>query len=83
MLVESTRASSSRARLLLMAAFLLGARRLVVSGSPPVALPACSDPAFSFALIERFYLRIHYLAHPGCGHDRLHPLRQPVHLASP
>jgi len=35
--------------------------------SPSAALPACSDPAFSFALIDRFYLRIITLPTQGAG----------------
>ena len=35
--------------------------------SPPAALPACSDPAFSFELIDRFYLRIITLPSQGAG----------------
>jgi len=35
--------------------------------SPPAALPACSDPAFSFELIDRFYLRIITLPTQGAG----------------
>jgi hypothetical protein len=35
--------------------------------SPAAELPACSDPAFSFALIDRFYLRIITLPTQGAG----------------
>jgi len=35
--------------------------------SPPGALPGCSDPAFSFELIDRFYLRIITLPSQGAG----------------
>ena len=35
--------------------------------SPPAALPACSDPAFSFELIDRFYLRIITVPSQGAG----------------
>jgi hypothetical protein len=35
--------------------------------SPSAGLPACSDPAFSFALIDRFYLRIITLPTQGAG----------------
>ena len=35
--------------------------------SPSAALPACSDPAFSFALIDRFYLRIITVPTQGAG----------------
>lgn len=35
--------------------------------SPPEALPACSDPAFSFELIDRFYLHIITLPTQGAG----------------
>jgi len=35
--------------------------------SSPAVLPACSDPAFSFELIDRFYLRIITLPTQGAG----------------
>jgi len=35
--------------------------------SPAAELPACSDPAFSFALIDRFYLRFTTLPTQGAG----------------
>jgi hypothetical protein len=35
--------------------------------SPPAALPDCSDPAFSFVLIDRFYLHIITLPSQGAG----------------
>jgi hypothetical protein len=68
-------------RLLVMAAFLLGAA-VWLPAAPALAanscwfgepaslageLPACSDPAFSFALIDRFYLRIITLPTQGAG----------------
>jgi hypothetical protein len=67
--------------LLVMAAFLLGAA-VWLPAAPALAanscwfgepaslaaeLPACSDPAFSFALIDRFYLRIITLPTQGAG----------------
>jgi hypothetical protein len=67
--------------LLLMAAFLLGAA-IWLPAAPALAanscwfgelasqaaeLPACSDPAFSFALIDRFYLHIITLPTQGAG----------------
>ena len=81
MLVVNPRAPSSRARLLLMAAFLLGAAIWLPAApalaanscwfgelaSPAAELPACSDPAFSFALIDRFYLHIITLPTQGAG----------------
>ena len=81
MLVVNTRASSSRARLQQMVAFLLGVAACMPAApaqaanscwfgepaSPAAELPACSDPAFSFALIDRFYLRIITLPTQGAG----------------
>ena len=66
---------------LLMAAFLLGtavwlpaAPALAANScwfgepaSPSAEQPACSDPAFSFALIDRFYLRIITVPTQGAG----------------
>jgi len=81
MLVVNIRAASSRACLLLMVALLVGpavglpaAPALAANrcwfgepASPPVALPACSDPAFSFELIDRFYLRLITVPTQGAG----------------
>jgi hypothetical protein len=67
--------------LLLMAALLLGVAACLPAapalaanscwfGDPasrPAALPDCSDPAFSFALIDRFYLRFITLPTQGAG----------------
>jgi hypothetical protein len=62
------------ALLLGVAACLPGAPALAANScwfgepaSPSAALPACSDPAFSFALIDRFYLRIITLPTQGAG----------------
>ena len=66
---------------LLMAAFFLGAAVWLPAApalaanscwfgepaSPSAELPACSDPAFSFALIDRFYLRIITVPTQGAG----------------
>lgn len=81
MLVVNPRAPSSRDRLLQMVALLLGVTACLPAApalaanscwfgepaSPAAALPACSDPAFSFALIDRFYLRFITLPTQGAG----------------
>ena len=77
----SSRAPRPRAHLLLVMAFQLGAAVCLppapalaanscwfgAPASPPSALPSCSDPAFSFELINRFYLHILKLPTQGAG----------------